>query len=142
VDLTMIDRDFRAGRDPQEIDHSRRGSERQRKKQRTDDEVRRKGGRDGRRRRPRRCRGVGYRGRPHVAEQFVERQPVDGREPGDRLVGPVLSAAVAQAVAFEHRTRRRIAAGHLADRHRGRHDAVGLCGGVRRLQVAHHVGEG
>ena len=45
-------------------------------------------------------------GRADVAEELLERHAVHGREPGERLVRPVVAAAVAEAVLLEDGDRR------------------------------------
>ena len=84
---------------------------------------------------PRARRDVTHGGRSHVPQEVVEGEAVDRREPGERLVGAILAAAVSEAVALEHRARGREAPGHLADRHGRRHDAVRLGGAVGRFEI-------
>ena len=115
----------------------------QRQEEGADDEVRREGER-------RALRGSGGaraggdvadRGGADAAEELLERKPVDRREPGERLVRPVVAAAVSQAEALEDGDRRGKSPPDVAHRHRRRNDAVGLRGAMRGLEIAEHVGE-
>ena len=142
VDLPVIEGHVGARGDAQQVDHAGRGAEGQRQEERSGDEVRRegaraRGGRLGRGR----GGGVAEGGLPDVPEEVVERETVHGGEPRERLVGPFVAAAVAQAVLLEHGARGRKAPRELADRHRRRHEAVRFRRGVRGLQVADDLRE-
>ena len=125
VNLPVGERDVGARRDPQQVDHSGRGSEGERQKERAEDEVRREGER-------RALRGSGgvlphgrdvaHRGGADGCEELVERNAMHRREPGDGLVRPVIAAAVSQAELLEDGDRRLFRAALLGPRTPARAD--------------------
>ena len=97
--------------------------------------LRRRGGCGGR------DRNVPDGGVPHVAQEFLQRKPVDGREPGERLIRALFAPAVTEAITLEDRPRRGEAARELPDGHRRRDQIVRLARSVGGLEIADDLRE-